>query len=136
MNALPQPLEPPNPVRQKPMSRRRLRPKSKSYRYSNGAVAMELTAKIVVNTLLSAAALVTLVKLLPYQFSQQTKLHEVNMEVEEAQQRVNQLKENFRRNFDPQQSRKIMQEQSPKVDPQQRRIIFLEPSSQTVQSHQ
>ncbi|HEY9706555.1 MAG TPA: hypothetical protein V6C58_29245 [Allocoleopsis sp.] len=134
MNALPQPLEPSHPVRRKPTKGRRVRPKS--YRYSNGALAMELTAKIVVNTLLSAAALVTLIKLLPYQFSQQTKLHEVNMEVEEAQQRVNQLKENFRRNFDPQQSRKIMQEQSPRVDPQQRRIIFLEQSSQTVNSDQ
>lgn len=124
MNALQQPLETPSMGR-KPLRRRRRQPQP--HRYSNGAVAMELTAKIIVNSLLSAAAIVTLVKLLPYQFSQQTKLKEVNIEVEEAEKRVNQLRENFRRNFDPQQSKKVMQEQSTRVDPQQRRIIFVDP---------
>ena len=125
MNALQEPLEKPK-ARRRRLSRRRK--KLKTHNYSNGAVAMELTAKIVVNSLLSAAAIVTLIKLLPYQLSQQTKLNEVNIEVKEAEERVNELRDSFRRNFDPQQSRKIMQEQSPMVDPQQRRIIFIEPS--------
>ena len=126
MNALQKPLEKPQTRRRRslPRHRKKLKPRN----YSNGAVAMELTAKIIVNSLLSAAAIVTLVKLVPYQLSQQTKLNEVNIEVEEAQKRVNELRDSFRRNFDPQQSRKIMQEQSPMVDPQQRRIIFIEPS--------
>jgi HAMP domain-containing protein len=127
MNALQQTLEPPN-IRRKPMRRRLAQPKS--HRYSNKAVALELTAKIIVNSLLSAAAVVTLIKLLPYQFSQQMKLNEVNTEVEEAERRVERLRENFRRSFDPQQSKKVMQEQSSRVDPQQRRIIFIEPSNQ------
>jgi HAMP domain-containing protein len=127
MNALQQTLEPPN-IRRKPMRRRLTQPKS--HRYSNKAVALELTAKIIVNSLLSAAAVVTLIKLIPYQYSQQIKLNEVNTEVEEAEKRVERLRENFRRSFDPQQSKKVMQEQSPRVDPQQRRIIFLEPSNQ------
>lgn len=126
MNALPTTVEPPNQKR-KPLRRRRNQPRP--HRYSNGAVAMELTVKIVVNMLLSVAALVTLVKLLPYQFSQQTKLKEINIEVQETEQRVNQLRKNFRRNFDPQQSKKVMQEQNPRVDPLQRRIIFLEPTT-------
>jgi hypothetical protein len=127
MNALQKSLETPTDQR-KPKRRKRTQPRPQ--RYSNGVVAIELTIKIVVNILLSASALITLVKLLPYQFSQQTKLKEINIEVEETEQRVNQLRENFRRNFDPRQSKKVMQEQNPRVDPQQRRIIFLESPTQ------
>jgi uncharacterized membrane protein (DUF106 family) len=79
----------------------------------------------VANTILSMAAIAALVKLLPYQLTQQEKLREVRMEVQSTQERVNELRNNFSRNFDPNQTRKVMQEQSPRVDPNQRRIFWV-----------
>lgn len=88
-------------------------------------IATEITVKLAVNALLSAAAISTLVKLLPYQLSQQEKLREVRTEVLETERRVNQLRNHFSRNFDPSQTQRVMKEQTPRIDPNQRRIFLL-----------
>ncbi|MFN9172941.1 MAG: hypothetical protein ACK58N_00055, partial [Synechocystis sp.] len=62
--------------------------------------------------------------LIPYQQIQSEKLDEISMQVEETQQRVKQLRSDFNRSFDPGQSRKIMEELSPRQNPNQRRIIL------------
>lgn len=89
-------------------------------------VAVEISVKLVVNILLSITAIAALTKLLPYQHLQLAKLHSIGVEREEVEKRVENLREDFSRNFDPNQTRKIMQEQSPRVDPSQRRIFWLE----------
>jgi uncharacterized membrane protein (DUF106 family) len=81
--------------------------------------------KLAANTVLSVIAIAALVKLIPYQLAQQEKLKEVRVEVHELETRVNQLRANFSRNFDASQAKKVMQEQSPRIDPNQRRIVWV-----------
>lgn len=89
-------------------------------------VTAEITIKLVVNVLLSVTALAALIRLLPYQHTQQAKLNLVRVEVSEVEQRLDRLRNDFNRNFDPNQTRKVMQEQSPRVDPNQRRIFWVQ----------
>jgi hypothetical protein len=117
MHAL-QPLEPPK------SRRSRQRRPTKLASNSHKEMATEIKIKVVANVILSIAAIAALVRLLPYQFAQQAKLQEVRQDVQELETRVNRLRGNFSRNFDPSQMRKIMQEQSPFIDPNQRRIFF------------
>jgi hypothetical protein len=89
------------------------------------AVVAETSVKLLVNGVLSIAAIATLVKLLPYSVSIQSKLKEVSLEVAEIEERVDPLRDDFNRNFSPQQTKNLMQEQSPRVDPDRRRIVLL-----------
>jgi hypothetical protein len=80
---------------------------------------------------LAIAAGTALVKLLPYGFEQQAKLQQIHSEVVLVKERVDRLQTDFDRNFDPQQTKAIMQEQSSRVDPQQRQVIWVTPASAT-----
>ena len=112
-----------------------LKPKSRSERRrkryrqpdSYRIVAIETAVKILTNGVLSAAAIAALVKLLPYDQTQQAKLHEIRAEIEQTQTRVGQLREDFSRNFDPKQTKTTMKEYSPWVDPNQHKIFLVEP---------
>ncbi len=88
-------------------------------------VATEITIKLIINGILSIVAVVSLFKLIPYQWSQQAQLKEIRVEVEETEKRVSQLRDDFRHNFDPHKIEKVMQEQSPRLHPTQRRIFWL-----------
>jgi hypothetical protein len=89
-------------------------------------MAAELTTKLVVNGLLSAAAIAAFSKLLPYHLAQQAKLEEIRIELRQTEERVDKLRDNFTISFDSYHSKMVMQQQSPKVDPNQRRIFLLE----------
>ena len=106
-----------------PIRSRRRQRQPDSYR----TVAVESTVKLLINGVLSAAAIAALLKLIPYLQSQQTELQEIQAEVERTRVRVGLLRDNFNRNFDPLQTRTAMKEYSPRVDPKQRRVILLEP---------
>jgi hypothetical protein len=82
---------------------------------------------LVVNILLSTAAIAGLIKLLPHHISQQAKLREVRIEAERTQERVNNLRADFSRSFDPGQAKSVMQEQSYRVDPAQRQVVWQNP---------
>lgn len=92
----------------------------------NQARALEIIVMLAVNALLSATAVVALVQLIPYQRSQQAKLQEIQSQVEVAQERVDQVQGQFNRNFDPQQARQIMQEQTNRIDPKQRQVVWVQ----------
>lgn len=122
MNAI-QPSRPPlQPVE----PRRTPQRKSRNCRRSHRSVALQTTAKLTVNVLISAAAVSALVKLLPYYSSQQEKLQEIRSEVNLTERRVSQLRTDFNRYFDPQQAKTIMQEQSNRVGPGQRPVILVD----------
>ncbi len=124
MNALQQPrppLETVEPRRAKP--HRKIRQRRRSHPYQG--MAIENTAKLVVNMVLVAGAVAALVKLLPYNISQQAKLKEISTEVKLTESRVAELQTEFNRSFDPQEAKKIMAEQSNRVDPRQRPIFLL-----------
>lgn len=116
MNAI-QPLRPLQAVE----PRRHRRSCRRPYRF----MALQTTAKLTVNVLLSAAAVSALVKLLPYYQSQQEKLQEIQTEVNMTEGRVDSLRTAFSRYFDPQQAKSIMQDQSNRVDPGQRSVFLV-----------
>lgn len=96
------------------------------------SVTVEATVKLTVNLALSSVAIVTLVQLLPYRTSQEAKLQELHVAVQSSTVRLQKSKRQFTRYFDPYQARAIMQEQSNRLDAQQRQIIWQEPKSVAV----
>lgn len=130
MNAI-QPSRPPL----QPVEPRRVVPqrKSRNRRHPYRSMAVQTTVKLTVNVLLSAAAVSALVKLLPYYQSQQEKLQEIQTEVKLTEGRVNRLRTDFNRYFDPQQAKNIMQEQSNRVNPGQRPVILLNQAATKVE---
>ncbi len=115
----PRPVEPSRRV-----SRRRL-PQKRSHPHS--AIALETSVKLVINIILSTCATSALVQLYPLHHQVQEKLRNVEAEVQMTQERVNKAKTEFNRNFDPSQSRSLMQEYSNRVDPEKRQVIWREP---------
>lgn len=120
-------IQPPRPPLQ-PKTTRRVarRPRRHSRRYQHKVMALETTAKLAVNILISAAAVSALMHLLPYTWSQQAKLQEIQTEVKRIEGRVNPLRTNFNRYFDPHQAKILIQEQSYRVDPKQRQVVFVD----------
>jgi hypothetical protein len=90
-------------------------------------MALESTAKIAVNLVVTAVAASALAQLLPYHWSQQGKLREISTEVKLMEGYVNGLQTEFSRNFDPQQTKSIMQQQGYRFDPSQRRVVLMNP---------
>lgn len=125
MNAF-QPSRPPlHPV--EPRRRSLPRPKKHLRQRSYQVMALETTAKITVNLVIATAAVSALVQLLPYHWLQQDKLREIRTEIKLVEGRVNTLRAEFSRNFDPQQAKSIRQEQSYRFDPSQRQIVLINP---------
>jgi hypothetical protein len=107
-------------------SRQRQRP-SQSFQPEHQWLLAEIFFKLGLNAVLVLVSGVAVFRLIPYQQLQQQKLDEITMQVEETEQRVKQLRLDFNRSFDPSQSRKIMEELSPRQNPNQRRIILTKP---------
>ncbi|MBD2195085.1 MULTISPECIES: slr1601 family putative cell division protein [Calothrix] len=112
-----------------PIQKRRVTPRPKRHlrQRSHQVMAIEATAKIAVNLAISAAAVSALMQLLPYHWLQQDKLREMRTEIKQMEGRVNALQAKFNRNFDPSQTKSIMQQQSYRVDPSQRQIVIMNP---------
>ena len=87
-------------------------------------IELEVKIKLLVNGLLSIASIVAITKLVPYQLSQLEKLEDIRAKTAALETEVQQLRKDFTRNFDSHQTRKIMQEQSPFIAPNQRRIYW------------
>lgn len=118
-------LRPESPLRVVPQPRPRQRRRvQKATAQVPAGIVMETVFKLSINVVLSAAAVSTLTRILPYQLSQQEKLQEIRAEVNVTEGRVNRLRSDFGRNFDPQQTRTIMQEQSNRVDPKQLQVVW------------
>ena len=88
-------------------------------------IKVEITIKLILSWILAIGALAALFKLVPYHFSQQAKLREINAQVQETEKRVAKLRAELNRNFDPQQSQNLMEEYSPRLAPNQSRIFWL-----------
>ena len=113
------PLEPIQKRRVAPRPHRHLR--QRSYQ----VMALETTAKIGVNVVISVAAASALVQLLPYHWLQQVKLREIGTEVKLMEARVSTLNAQFSRNFDPRENKTITQQQSYRFDPNQRQVVIM-----------
>jgi hypothetical protein len=115
------PLQPEKQRRSVPRPKKHLR--QRSYQI----MALETTAKITVNLVILSAAVSALTQLLPYHWLQQNKLREIRTEVKLMEGRVNNLRAEFSRNFDPRQAKSIRQEQSYRFDPSKRQVVLINP---------
>lgn len=113
----------------RPKVRRRVRQRTKQQSLRQRAVLIELGIKTSVNCALTGVAIAAIANLVPYHLSQRERLAEIQVEVTEAEYRVNQLRQDFNANFDAYESPKLMQEHSDKVDSFERRIIWVEPDA-------
>ncbi|MBN4001873.1 hypothetical protein [Nostoc sp. LPT] len=122
MNAI-QPSRPPS----QPIQKRRVTPRPKRHlrQRSYQVMALESTAKIAVNLVITAVAASALTQLLPYHWLQQEKLREMSTEVKLMEGHVNGLRAEFSRNFDPQEAKIIRQRQGYRFDPSQRQIVLM-----------
>jgi hypothetical protein len=130
MNAI-QPSQPPL----QPIQKRRVIPRPKRHlrQRSYQVMALESTAKIAVNLVITAVAASALVQLLPYHWLQQEKLREVHTEVKLMEGHVNSLQAEFSRNFDPQQAKSIRQQQGYRFDPSQRRVVIMNQDGRVIE---
>ncbi|MEL7223455.1 MAG: hypothetical protein AAGL17_01040 [Cyanobacteria bacterium J06576_12] len=106
---------------------RAYQPKRVPYVGARRTIAFESSVKLTVNLLLAIVATTTIAKLLPYHQSQQDRLKTLQTSVVDAELRNAELRSQFKRNFDPAQSARIMQEQSGMAYPNQKQIIWTEP---------
>lgn len=122
----PQSSAAPAPTR-RPTPRRRPKPKQRSkpkQHLANRGLAAETVLKLIVNGVLSAGAIFTLMNLFPYYWAQQAKLQEVRQQTQAIEQEVIGLQEDFNRSFDPSQAQSVMQDQSGLLAPNKRRVVL------------
>jgi len=132
MNAL-QPPSRPSPPAQAPRRRVSKRIRRQTSQVPHRAIATEVTTKLGVNLLLSLIAVAALVKLLPYNLSQQNSFKDLQAKVAETESRVDRLQADFSHHFDPKQARSVMEEESTRIEPGQRQIVWTMPQQATAQ---
>jgi hypothetical protein len=119
-------IQPSRPPLQQPTPKKRANPRPHRHlrQRSHRIMGLETTVKIGVNIAISTAAISALVQLLPYHWTQQEKLRAVRTEVNQMETRVGGLQTEFSRNFDPTQTKSIMQQQGYRFAPNQRQVVF------------
>ena len=88
-------------------------------------ISAEICIKLVFSWIIAIASIVSLVRLLPYHLSQQAKLKELRIQVEQTDARVARLREQLNRNFDPHQTNSLMEQYSSLLAPDRSRIYWL-----------
>ena len=88
-------------------------------------VTAEITLKLILSWAIAIAAIASLFRLLPYHLSQQAKLKELRMQVDETEARVGKLRNQLNHNFDPQKTQSLMEQYSSLTSPNQSRIYWL-----------
>ncbi len=99
--------------------------KGRNYPVEQGLVA-ETSLKLFFSFVIGMAAVVSVIKLVPYHFSQKAKLKEIRSQVEETERRVEILREQLNRNFDSEQTHILMEEYSPNIAPNRSRVFWEE----------
>jgi hypothetical protein len=85
--------------------------------------------KIVIYSSLSVLGMASLVELTKYSVVHQSKLHQLQAVIKDAQQRAQVGNEDFQRSFDPHRAKELMQESSYKVAPGQKPIVIYNPEN-------
>lgn len=88
-------------------------------------VTTEISLKLILSWAIALAAIAALFRLLPYHLSQQAKLKELRIQVQETDARVAKLREQLNYNFDPQRTQSLMEQYSSLTSPNQSRIYWL-----------
>lgn len=99
--------------------------KRRNYPVEQGLVA-ETSLKLFFSFVIGTTAVVSVIKLVPYHFSQKAKLKEIRSQVEETERRVEILREQLNRNFDSEQTHILIEEYSPNIAPNRSRVFWEE----------
>ncbi|MEL6786421.1 MAG: hypothetical protein AAFO76_03210 [Cyanobacteria bacterium J06607_15] len=89
-------------------------------------VTAEISLKLILSWAIAIGAIASFFRLLPYHLTQQAKLKELRIQVQETDARVTKLREQLNHNFDPQQTQSLMEQYSTLTTPNQSRIYWLE----------
>jgi hypothetical protein len=136
MTALPSP-EFTTPVQEirKPRQRHSPAPPPQSLKkkasHSNTVRQQKLFAasgKLAIYSFLSVLSIASLVNLLHYSWTQQSKLHQLRSEVKDARQRVAAQNAEFQHSFDPRSGKAMMQENSYRIPADKQPVIIYNPS--------
>ncbi|MBE9043259.1 hypothetical protein IQ255_02340 [Pleurocapsales cyanobacterium LEGE 10410] len=90
----------------------------------------EIVLKLILSWAIALSAIASLFKLLPYHLSQQAKLKELRIQVQETDARVIKLRKQLNHNFDPQRTQSLMEQYSSLTAPNQSRIYWLPEESE------
>lgn len=93
-------------------------------------VTAEISLKLILSWAIAIGAIASFFRLLPYHLTQQEKLKELRIQVQETEARVTQLREQLNHNFDPQQTQSLMEQYSTLTTPDQSRIYWLKDNEQ------
>ncbi len=99
--------------------------KPRNYPAEQGLVA-EISLKLFFSLVIGATAVVSVMRLVPYHFSQKAKLKEIRSQVKETERRVEILRDQLHRNFDSEQTQMLMEEYSPAIAPNRSRVFWEE----------
>lgn len=91
------------------------------------SLVLESTVKLTVNILLGVIATSTIAKLLPYYQQQKVELDQLNQSILSLEKEHDGVWEDFSHNFDPEQSGRIMGEQSGQDNPSRHPIVLIDP---------
>lgn len=93
-------------------------------------VTAEISLKLILSWAIAIGAIASFFRLLPYHLTQQAKLKELRIQVQETDARVTKLREQLNHNFDPQQTQSLMKQYSTLTTPDQSRIYWLKDNEQ------
>ena len=93
-------------------------------------ITAEIIFKLVLTWAIALGAIASVLELLPYHLSQQAKLKELRLQVQETDARVSELRKQLNHNFDPQQTQSLMEQYSSLTAPNQSRIYWLPPNNE------
>ena len=111
-----------NSGRQTPKKpRRSVRQRHNPYR----AIGTEITLKLALSWVIAFGAIASFFKLLPYHLTQQAKLKELQIQVQETDARVGKLREQLNYNFDPEQTERLREQYSSLTNSHQSRVYWL-----------
>lgn len=85
---------------------------------------LEIGIKLGVNGILGVAAIVGLVKLVPYTLHRHSGLQQLQAEAYAVEARVNNLQKEFHRYFDPKEAAAIARQETIRIGPNQQRVYL------------
>ena len=114
-------LQSPPPIRENPRPQRKKRYRPQKHPSYLG-MTFEIALKVLVNGVLSAAAITALMELLPYHISQKAKLEQIQQEVYKSRKELEDLRQKFDVSFSDPKS--ALSEVTTMVKANQLRVIF------------
>ena len=99
--------------------------RSRNERRQQGLVA-ELSLKLFFSFIISVGAVLSVIRLVPYHFDQKARLKEIRSQVAEMERRVKTLRQQLDHNFDSEQTPMLIEEYSPNIAPNRRRVFWEE----------